>query len=312
MLHFWGMLRKLTAFVATHFWVFMLAGLGLGLLYPRYASALMPLLEPALAFLLLLVFLKTDLLGILRSIRDFRLMGYASLLYLIVVPLGVYLLLRPLDEALAVGMLLLTAMPPGTATPALSDLLRGNVQLSMSLAIVGSLLAPFTVPLLFYTVVGAQLELDLGQVFIKMMLLVFVPMLASQLLKHGAPRLVKASMPYFSAINVLIFFTFVYATLGSQRHLLLAHPWQVVEQLGWMYGVFVLLHVLGFLMAWGRPWPDKLSLVIGHAYMNNGLAIVLAASFFEPSVLVLMVLSEFPWNTFPVGLRWATRRWGRA
>jgi hypothetical protein len=31
--------------------------------------------------------------------------------------------------------------------------------------------------------------------------------------------------------------------------------------------------------------------------MNNGLAIVLAVSYFSPSILILMVLSEFPWNT---------------
>jgi len=31
--------------------------------------------------------------------------------------------------------------------------------------------------------------------------------------------------------------------------------------------------------------------------MNNGMAIVLAASYFKPEILVLMVLSELPWNT---------------
>jgi hypothetical protein len=31
--------------------------------------------------------------------------------------------------------------------------------------------------------------------------------------------------------------------------------------------------------------------------MNNGLAIVLAAKYFDPYILVLMVLSDLPWNT---------------
>jgi hypothetical protein len=31
--------------------------------------------------------------------------------------------------------------------------------------------------------------------------------------------------------------------------------------------------------------------------MNNGLAIVLASTYFGPGILVLMVLSEIPWNT---------------
>jgi hypothetical protein len=36
---------------------------------------------------------------------------------------------------------------------------------------------------------------------------------------------------------------------------------------------------------------------VSAAYMNNGLAIVLASAYFGPDILVLMVLSEIPWNT---------------
>jgi predicted Na+-dependent transporter len=55
--------------------------------------------------------------------------------------------------------------------------------------------------------------------------------------------------------------------------------------------------VFGYLLAYGRPRKDKIAITIGNAYMNNGMAIVLAAAYFEPSILVLAILSEFPWNT---------------
>ena len=42
---------------------------------------------------------------------------------------------------------------------------------------------------------------------------------------------------------------------------------------------------------------NRIAVAIGAAYMNNGMAIVLATSYFKPEVLVLMVLSELPWNT---------------
>jgi predicted Na+-dependent transporter len=42
---------------------------------------------------------------------------------------------------------------------------------------------------------------------------------------------------------------------------------------------------------------NRIAVAIGAAYMNNGMAIVLATSYFKPEVLVLMVLSELPWNS---------------
>ena len=51
-------------------------------------------------------------------------------------------------------------------------------------------------------------------------------------------------------------------------------------------------------------WPGRISTVVGAAYMNNGMAIVLAAIYFNPYVLVFTVLSEIPWNT----LLWPFRK----
>jgi len=68
-------------------------------------------------------------------------------------------------------------------------------------------------------------------------------------------------------------------------------------QAGFLYLVFILLHLLGFLMGYSQDLEGKIATTIGAAYMNNGLAIVLAAVYFEPSILFLMVLSELPWNT---------------
>ena len=42
---------------------------------------------------------------------------------------------------------------------------------------------------------------------------------------------------------------------------------------------------------------NRIAVAIGSAYMNNGMVIVLAVSYFKPEILALMVLSEIPWNT---------------
>ena len=65
-----------------------------------------------------------------------------------------------------------------------------------------------------------------------------------------------------------------------------------------LYLVFFLLHIIGYFICPIQSRESRITVAISSAYMNNGLAIVLAVSYFSSFILVLMVLSEFPWKTF--------------
>ncbi|MEZ4829018.1 MAG: bile acid:sodium symporter [Bacteroidia bacterium] len=301
---------RIIAVIVRYFWVVMLIGLVAGLLWPVYSLALMPLLEPALILLLFLVFLKTDFLEILRGISNFRLMGLVALMFLIVIPAGVFFLVKPFDSHLALGLLLLTCMPSGTATPALTDLMKGNAGLSMSVVIITSLLAPVTVPLLLSVCAGADIEMDTVGLFRKLGFLVCFPLILAEIVKRISPTLIVKTRHWYAFINVAIFGIFVYATVGSQQSAILENPVSLLGQIGVLYLLFAVLHILGYLMGWKMDNRDRLTLTISRAYMNNGIAIVIAAKFFDPSILILMILSEFPWNTFPVLLQRISLRLG--
>ena len=122
-------------------------------------------------------------------------------------------------------------------------------------------------------------------------------MIVSQIIKKFLPRTVERSQKLFTSFNVLILFSFVYITISSQREVILGNPAGVVWKLAALYLVFNLLHIIGYLSCPGQNRESRIAVAIGSAYMNNGLAIVLAVSYFSPSILILMVLSEFPWNT---------------
>ena len=61
--------------------------------------------------------------------------------------------------------------------------------------------------------------------------------------------------------------------------------------------MFILLHLIGYLICYRENKEDKIAFSVTAAYMNNGMAIVLASAYFGPEILILMVLSEIPWNT---------------
>ncbi len=286
----------------------MLSGLVLGFIDPRFSHFLMNYLETALIFMLLLIFLKIDLLEIIESMKNLRQMFFISFMTLLVVPILIYFALGLFAPTLAIGMLLLTAMPSGIGAPALADLLKGNVELSMSLTIFTSFLAPLSVPLLFFLLAGEQVLIDPLKLFEKLAILVFLPMIVSQILKRFVPTLIEQTIPYYSGINVLVFFFFVYATIGSQRHLLLEDPLSIIWQLLIMYLVYLFLHISGYWIGYRKAPEDRISIVLSNAYQNNGMAIVLAAAFFDPAILILMILSEFPWNTMPAMYAWFLKR----
>jgi predicted Na+-dependent transporter len=130
-----------------------------------------------------------------------------------------------------------------------------------------------------------------------MAIIVFLPMILSQVIKKYFPDSIKKTQHLFTSLNVLLLFSFVYLAISSQRNYILENPAGMVWKIAVLYIVFILLHIIGYLICFKQRKENKIAVSIGAAYMNNGMAIVLATSYFKPEVLVLMVLSELPWNT---------------
>jgi bile acid:Na+ symporter, BASS family len=298
---------KIFYFIEHYFWMILLAGIVLGLSYPVYNDFLMTMLKPLLMVMLFLVFLKTDLVQILTQIKDYRLMAYLACLYMFVIPVALFLILDLFSRELATGILLLMAMPAAVSAATLTDIVKGNIALASGITIITSILAPFTVPLLFRLVSYENLSIDTSEIFTDLVVLVFIPLVLSQLLKKIIPGTINKGKNKITSVNILIIFILIYTAMGSQRELILSGSVSLLWQLITLYLIFILLHVAGYFIGFNQDKESRIAITIGTAYKNNGMAIVLAALHFEPSVLVLMVLSEFPWNTLLAPFRRLTR-----
>jgi predicted Na+-dependent transporter len=122
-------------------------------------------------------------------------------------------------------------------------------------------------------------------------------MIISQIVKRFLPRTIAKTQHLFTSANVFLLFSFVYIAISSQRNVILENPTGLIWKIAVLYLVFILLHIIGYIICPRETRENRIAVAIGAAYMNNGMAIVLAASYFKPEVLVLMVLSELPWNT---------------
>jgi bile acid:Na+ symporter, BASS family len=285
-------------FIEKYFWLFLISGILLGLWNPlpfRTFPAFLP--KTLLSLMLFSVFLKIDTLQILENIKNYKLMIYISLVYMIIIPLFFFFSVSIFNTDLAIGILLLTAMPAGVSAPALTDIVKGNIPLSMSLTIVTQMISPFTVPLLFWLINIHGHSVDKLLMLKDMAIIVFLPMIISQLIKKYFPLTIKRTQHLFTSLNVLLLFSFVYLAISSQRNYILENPSGMVWKIVFLFLVFILLHLIGYMICFKQNKENRIAVAIGAAYMNNGMAIVLATSYFKPEVLVLMVLSELPWNT---------------
>ena len=288
---------KLYQFIEKHFWIFMIAGLVLGLSYPIYNELLMQLFEPLLMIMLLLVFLKSDLVHILREIKNYKLMLYLVCAYMIIIPVLFFFAIDLFNHKLAIGILLLTAMPAAVSLPALADIVKGNTALSTSITIVTSIIAPFTIPILFGLLNFDNLAINPWQIFKDLTIIIFVPMLLSQVIRKFFTKTIHKTKHLFTSINILLLSIMVYIVMGSIRDVVIVDSMDIIMQVVFLYIIFSLLHVIGYLLAYKQNNQNKITISIGAAYMNNSMAIVLAAKYFDPYILVLMVLSELPWTT---------------
>lgn len=288
---------KISSFIERHFWVVLLGGIVFALWLPLPFEVAPFIPKLILGLMLFLVFLKIDAVDIIENMKNYKVMMYVTFVYMFAIPLSFYFFFRIFDPELAIGILLLTAMPAGVSTPALADIVKGNISFSMSLVIASQLIAPLTVPFLFWVFVGNSLAINKLLLLKDIAILVFIPLLISQGVKKYLPGVVKSTQHLFTSMNVFLLFSFVYVTLSEQRDIILQNPTGLLGQIVILYLVFIALHLIGYFACCREDKKNRITVAIGAAYMNNGLAIVLAISYFSPSILILMVLSQLPWNT---------------
>jgi len=213
------------------------------------------------------------------------------------IPGILYLLFQFISSDLAIAFLLLSAMPPGIVSPVFTEFFKGNVSLSLALSLVGHLVAPFSVPLLFLLLTHQNVQLDITSLFKTLILISFVPLGAAEVVKRIAKKWVTETQPYYSLISILLVSFMIYNVVASQAKTILHNPLGAIIDSLWLCLLFLILYIVGYGTAFWRKKPDKIALAVSKAYMNMGPAIGLSVIFFGPHIALMMVLAEVPWNT---------------
>lgn len=184
-----------------------------------------------------------------------------------------------LDEALALGVVLVGCCPGGTASNVITYLAKGDLALSVGMTGISTLLAPFLTPLLTWALAGKSVNVDVTGMLLSILWVVILPIVIGLIVKWIWPKFTERATDYLPAISSIVIALIVAIIISANADKLLAGGLIIV--------IVVMLHnicglSLGYLIGrlLGLAGPKKRAISIEVGMQNSGLASSLATIHF--------------------------------
>lgn len=184
-----------------------------------------------------------------------------------------------LDEALALGVVLVGCCPGGTASNVITYLAKGDLALSVGMTGVSTLLAPFLTPLLTWMLAGKSVDVDILSMFLSILWVVILPIVVGLFVKWLWPKFTEKTTDYLPAFSSIAIALIVAIVISANAEKLLAGGLLIV--------IVVVLHnvcglglgyLIGRMLRLSEPKMRAISIEVG--MQNSGLASSLATIHF--------------------------------
>ncbi len=227
-------------------------------------------------------------MGLTLNLQDFKIVFsrpkdviIGCLAQFTIMPLLAWILARlfSLDEALALGVVLVGCCPGGTASNVITYLAKGDLALSVGMTGVSTLFAPFLTPLLTWALAGKSVNVDVVGMLLSILWVVILPIVVGLILKGLWPNFTKKATDYLPAFSSIAIAMIVAIIISANANKLLAGGSIIV--------LVVILHnlcglSLGYLISrlLGLSEAKKRAISIEVGMQNSGLASSLATIHF--------------------------------
>ena len=276
------MIKRICHFISEYMGVIVLLTAVAALVFPSFFNIVSP---KSINYLLGLVMFG---MGLTLNARDFEVVFsrpkdviIGCLAQFLIMPALAWLLARAfmLDDALALGVVLVGCCPGGTASNVITYLSKGDLALSVGMTSVSTLLAPLLTPVLTWLLAGKDVNVDVVNMFMSILWVIIMPIALGLIIKRLMPKITAQAvdfLPAFSSIAIAFIVAIVIAANASKLltggHLVIA--------------VVVLHNICGLSLGYlvsllaGMPMAKRKALAIEVGMQNSGLASSLAATHF--------------------------------
>ncbi len=275
-------MKRLCKLISDYMGVLVLAAAVVALIVPSAFSGIRPtVINPLLGVIMFGM-------GMALRLEDFKIVfsrpkdviiGCAA--QFTIMPLLALMLSRvfSLDEALAVGVVLVGCCPGGTASNVITYLAKGDLALSVGMTATSTVLAPVMTPLLVWLLAGKTVDVDVAGMLLSIVWVVILPIVAGLIVKALWPKFTEKATAYLPAVSSLFIAFIVLIIIAANAQKLLAGGMVII--------LVVMLHNLcGLGLGWliGRllrlPDSKRRAISIEVGMQNSGLASSLATLHF--------------------------------
>ncbi len=240
-------------------------------------------------------------MGLTLNINDFKevikyplWVFFGVLLQFSVMPFLGWILgvLFELPPFFAVGLILVSSCPGGTASNVIVYLANANVPLSVAMTTISTLIAIILTPLLTSYLSGSYLEVDAIGLFLSTLKVVLLPVGLGLLLNMCFPKLTQYLIPYSPPMAVVLITLIVASIIGQGKDIILNSGINLIV-------CIMILHLVGFLVGFfisytifkNKNISKTISIEVG--MQNSGLGVVLAQeNFINPATAIPSAISS--------------------
>ena len=275
-------MKKLCHYISEYMGVLVLATALLALAFPSVLQRVpTSVINPLLGIIMFGM-------GLTLNLKDFKIIFsrpkdviIGCLAQFTIMPLLAWGLARAfqLDEALALGVVLVGCCPGGTASNVITYLAKGDLALSVGMTGVSTLLAPLLTPLLTWALAGKSVDVDVAGMLLSILWVVILPIVVGLIVKALWPKFTERATDYLPAFSSIAIATIVAIIIAANANKLLAGGLVIV--------IVVILHnlfglTLGYMIGrlLGLTEPKKRAISIEVGMQNSGLASSLATLHF--------------------------------
>ncbi len=184
-----------------------------------------------------------------------------------------------LPNEIAVGVILVSCCPGGTASNVVTYIARANLALSLLMTMCSTFGAILLTPLLTKWLVGQRLPVDAWGLFSSTVQVVLLPILAGLALHHLMPKLVARVTPIAPLVSVLVIALICANILGRNAEMVMTHGRQLLAAVAALHaGGFALGYLIAKVFGYEELVRRTVSIEVG--MQNSGLGTVLATRHF--------------------------------
>jgi bile acid:Na+ symporter, BASS family len=285
------------------------ASLLAGIFLPKTCEIFQPFPLYCMMSLLFLSFLSISFSEIGQTLnRNGLVIGIFLFIKMILFPAAVFFLFNLFLPGFSLSALLLTGISTGVIAPFFSGLLQVNTPLVLVVVVCSSLLVPFTLPPLVELLCGQSLELSVWAMMRLLLMVIFVPVLAAQLLKKFASGGVAWLRQHQFPISLFLFAVTNMGIFSKYSKFFHQEPMTILLATVVAFVLAFLYFAAGLLLSWKRSVEDQVAAIICLGIMNNVLVVVFSSQFFTPIEPTVAAIYMIPFFALIVPLR-TYRNW---